>query len=491
MPQVAEQTAISDPETFRKLAIIKELQRRQREEKGSFYHPYAKQLAFHQCQKKYRLVHGGNRSGKTESLCMDFHWCASDSHPYRPVRPAPTHYVLCGDGMTEQVDRVLVQKFRQNVSRETLRGGDWSKAWSEKYHTLHYANGSTIHFMSYDQDIGKLSGVSLDGAGLDESCNASKRFWQEINARLIDRNGFAVFAVTPIYGMTWEYEFYARAGNNDPDVASFRLLTKDNIDNLSEDGIRALEEHIGEDEIQRRVRLEGDFLSIGGLIYPMLNSKTHRRTKKEVGWDDTWTKYVAIDPGVAKEHAVLWGAIGPGRHVHFYRELAVSGAIHPDLKARIRTASGLDRIEGFRIDGHWDWDNRTARSAADGEKYLNLEREFYIAPEMPVIKAPIDNSGRSFGIDKVRDALRPDAITGMPFITFEPELERTWEEMVNYQYLDPKDSAESRHNPRVRKVRDDFPDCVRIFITSDLQYTGGYVFLPKSAVEVDEYGVAW
>jgi len=489
MESVVGHSLIGNEEQIRSVLLVRELQRRMKEERASFYQPNIHQLAFHKATEKYRLVHGGNRGGKTECVCEETHWCASGKHPYKEVPPPPTHYVVCGDGMTEQVDRVLVQKFREIVPRETLKGGEWKSAWSDKYHTLTYANGSTIHFMSYDQDVGKLSGVSLDGAVLDESCNASENFWKELNARLIDRNGWAVFAVTPIYGLTWEYKFYERA-KTDPDVAVFRLPTRDNIANLSADGIAALESQIGDDENERRIRLEGDFLAIGGLIYPILDPRLHRKTGAEVGMNDSWSKYLAIDPGINKDHVVLWGAVGPGRHIHFYRELYVSGPIHPDLKAEIRTASGLDRMEGFRLDGHWDWDNRTARSAADQDKYLNIEKEFFIPPALPVIKAPVDIR-RWQGIDHVRTMLRPDPTTQKPLITFSPECERAWYEMTHYMCVPPGPGSENRHNPRIRKVDDDAPDCVRIFVTSDLQYTGGALFMPVSHVVVDEYGLAW
>ena len=92
----------------------------------------------------------------------------------------------------------------------------------------------------------------------------------------------------------------------------------------------------------------------------------------------------------------------------------------------------------------------------------------------------------------MRERLKVDPISQRPLITFEPELDRTWYEMTHYAQVNPKKVSPNRHNPRIRKVDDDFCDCVRIAITSNPQFSNflvGKMYQPQ--VYVDEYGMGF
>ena len=163
------------------------------------------------------------------------------------------------------------------------------------------------------------------------------------------------------------------------------------------------------------------------------------------------------------------------------------GEIGPLCDA-IRRESGVDGpISDFFIDGHWDWDNRVA-VGKDGEA-LNIEREF-IKHGIPVVKAPRDIRNW-IGIDQVRARLRPDPISEMPQITFDPECQQAWWEMTHYSQIRPGKNDPTRHNPRIRKVDDDFCDCVRIAVTCNPCYNGGWSPSLRSQVVFDEYGLGF
>jgi hypothetical protein len=304
----------------------------------------------------------------------------------------------------------------------------------------------------------------------------------------MDYHGEAIASLTPEDGdASWEIEWYEKAKNGDPDYQAFKFPTSLNKF-ISKEGIEQLIRDCGDDDVQIAIRLDGDFASIGGKIYPILKKETHQKTDDEVGMDHTWTRFIAIDPGVAKEHAVLWGAVGPGNHVHFYRELAQAGQIN-QLCDSIRRMSGTDGpIFNFFLDGHWDWDNRTAVSGTDGEP-LNIEKEF-IKNGLPVVKAPRDIRNW-LGIDHVRERLRPDPISHSPLLTFSPECQRTWYEMTHYSQVRPSAKDPTRYAPRIRKVDDDFADCVRIAVTSNPTFEGGGATYIRSEVVVGDYGLGF
>jgi hypothetical protein len=142
------------------------------------------------------------------------------------------------------------------------------------------------------------------------------------------------------------------------------------------------------------------------------------------------------------------------------------------------------------IDGHWDWDNYTGKDSKTGTKPLNLEQEF-IDAGLPVIKAPRDIKVE-LGLQHVKERLKIDSVAKMPCITFEPELQRTWYEMTHYQMVPPSKQDPTRHKPRIRKVDDDFPDCVRIMVTSNPRYAATSTFvMPEREVVVDKYGLGF
>lgn len=481
--------SLSPEEEFRRKAVLDELKRRKREESFESFSPHPYQIEFLKDNRKRTIVAGGNRSGKTNiAIYKAICWLLGQD-PLNigiPLKETPVYGRVCGSGMEEQVEKVLVEYFRKYIPRRHLRGGDWN--YSQRTHSLHCDNGSWVEFMSFDQDPEKGAGRDLDFAILDD-VGCSKRFMEQTRARLVDRNGHLIRTLCPEEGITWEYEWWERAGNGDPEYSRYKFRTLENTA-LSPEGVAQLISDIGDDETQYRIRLEGDFLEIGGIIYPQLKREFHVKHGVEVGFvleDHLWPTGIAIDPGVAKEHAVLWFAVGPGSHIHFYREYFVAGTIQ-DLCSDIKRLSGLDNLQFFFIDGHWDWDNRTAKSG-DGTESLNIEREF-VKNGIPVKKAPLDIRMWQ-GIDQVRARLKPQ-FNRIPLITFEPGLDRTWYELTHYSQVPPKKSDPTRHSPRIRKVDDDACDCVRIAVTSNPEFSGiANIAQFGSVVEFSEYGVGF
>ncbi len=167
-----------------------------------------------------------------------------------------------------------------------------------------------------------------------------------------------------------------------------------------------------------------------------------------------------------------------------------------DLCKQIRDESGTEQFAAFNFDPRWNWNNQTA-TMADGTTPLNLQESLRESMAMsgyesvPLMPARRDNS-KWIGIDQVTDFLRVDPLTQLPSMAFSTECEDLFDEMRRYSCVRSKDRDPTAHRPRIREIDDDGPDCVRIAVTSPLEWLGGYGG-PKveSSVEVDEWGFSW
>lgn len=493
-------TAVSQGLTDKQLRALMEERRTQQMERTEqywFVKPQDYQKAFMLSTVLRILIHGGNRSGKTMLAIFRLLKILSGEDPYSKAMnwKPPIRLRVCGAGMHEQVLKVLVQWFRDLTPRDWLEDGEFrfnTQTGIIRFSERGPCRGGFVEFMSYDQDPEKGSGRPLHGVVFDEAYKCGARFRNQCLSRLMDFNGFAWSLETPEEGdATWSVKWYEKARNGDSKYAVFCFPTRKNRF-ISAEAIEQLIEDCEGDEIQQRIRLDGEFISIGGLIYPILDAKTHVKNAHEFRVDSSWTKYLNIDPGLRKDHALVWSAVGPGKRCYFYRELYIGGTMEEMMKAAIKH-SNSERVAAVNFDPHWDWNNRTVKMK-DGTTPFNLKSSLREAmdsagySDTPLIEARRDNSAW-FGIDQVAAMLRPDELSGVPQIAFSPECQRLWDEMRRYKCVRPKDREPTRHRPQLFKVDDDGPDCVRIAVTSPMEWLGGHNRLAiDSHVVVDEWG---
>src|SRR5690242_13041120 len=153
------------------------------------YKPHEKQYQFHSAKKKKKLYIGGNRSGKTFGGVAEAIWRATCKHPYRPDLNAigPTRGRVVAVSFTEGVEKIMFPIYKRLLYPSILRGGSWETAYDKSLRTLFFTNGSTIEFMSYDQDLEKFAGTSRHWIHFDEE--PPKSIYIECMARLIDTDG--------------------------------------------------------------------------------------------------------------------------------------------------------------------------------------------------------------------------------------------------------------------------------------------------------------
>jgi len=278
------------------------------------YCPHFKQGIFHKSTKQKKLYIGGNRSGKTVGGVCEGIWRATCRHPFRPDlnEIGPNRGRVVAVDFTQGIEKIILPIYKQWCVPSQLRGGSWETAYDKNGRTLNFGNGSTIEFMSYDQDLDKFAGTSRHWIHLDEE--PPKSIFRECLARLIDTDGDYWITMTPVEGMTWIYDdlYEKNFGNEDGDVLVVEISSLENP-YLKENAIKTFMDSIDEDEATTRI--DGKFVQQGGRIWKnfdptiggphVLKEPVDRPAK----YFDGWLWLVMLDHGLNNPTAVLWMAI--------------------------------------------------------------------------------------------------------------------------------------------------------------------------------------
>jgi phage terminase large subunit-like protein len=282
------------------------------------YKPHPKQHLFHSNTKKKKVYIGGNRSGKTTAGVCEAIWRSTCTHPYRPDLNAlgPTDGRVIGVDFRQGVDKILIPQYKQWIYPSALRGGHWDKAFEKDAKTLNFQNGSTIEFMSYDQDLDKFAGTSRHWVHFDEEM--PQTIYIENMARLIDTDGDFWVTMTPVEGMTWIYDelFEPNAGKEDAEVLVIEINTLENP-YLSANAVQSFVGSVDNDDVATRIG--GAFVQQGGKIYKnfdftvggphVLPHKFSDRKPSELFPEREWVWVIGLDHGLNNPTAVLWMAV--------------------------------------------------------------------------------------------------------------------------------------------------------------------------------------
>lgn len=298
------------------------------------YKPHPKQLIFHKSTDWGRMYAGGNRSGKTYSAIIEDLWYATNTHPYKETPPPPVRGRVVGVDFTWGVGQILIPMFKMLAQPSTLLGGTWDTGYSKSERVLTFENGSTIEFMSYDQDVEKFSGTSRHFIHYDEE--PPKVVFDECQMRIIDTEGEFWISMTPDKGLTWIYDsiynnvlksvdkiVLEKAGPAHGQVVrspslGITIIEVDAEENpyLSELGRTRAMSMLDDDA--KIARKSGKFVEMSGLVYKSFDPAIHviPAFKPDFDWD--W--YSSTDHGWNNPTATLWHAVAPNGDVYTFSE---------------------------------------------------------------------------------------------------------------------------------------------------------------------------
>lgn len=258
-----------------------------------------------------------HNSGKSLSSVIEGIWISLGIHPYKKIKVPNRGRVVASDiqkGLGENIQNIYDKYCPKSEINAVKRypGGQISK--------IIYNNGSTVDFLSYEQDDKMFEGWVGDWATFDEPPPRNK--FVATMRGLMRYNGICWMALTPL-SEPWIYdEIYTQAGASpsQPDVFVFDIL-----DNkyLSKEQIEDFEKRLTPDE--KEARLHGRFKHLSGLIYKEIKPDTHIIDDFEIPND--WTRYCAMDYHPRTPCAVAWIAVDPKGRFYVYDELWIDKTI--------------------------------------------------------------------------------------------------------------------------------------------------------------------
>ncbi len=287
------------------------------------YAPYGDQLPFHQSTCFGRILSAGNRAGKTDAMVVEFIHVAMNMDPFkkRPEKwgDGPVQLRIIVVDISKGVEQIMLPKFKRWMTKSMYRGGSFDKAWDSKNLILHFSNGSTIDFLTYQMTLEKMGGVPRHMIGFDEE--PPQNIFNEAMMRLIDYDGVWIIAATPQHGMDWIYDLLVEPSQNgDLEwVEVFNLDSSQNPYLLAEDRDKF---YIGMAKEERAIREKGEFVARAGLVFPQFAKNLDKYVIERHDWigRKDVAFYTSVDSGWNNPTAWLWIAVYPDGRAHVFAE---------------------------------------------------------------------------------------------------------------------------------------------------------------------------
>ena len=426
-------------------------------------------ISFHKSPARIRAIFGGNRSSKTVTgVCEDV-WYACGTHPYKSI-PVPNYGRICCTDFTNGIEKVILPEFKRWCPKHLIEHYDVESR------TMYLTNGSTVEFMSYDQDVEKFESASRHWIHFDEE--PPQDIYKANRMRLMDTRGDMWFTMTPTKGLTWVYnEIYEQADIN-PNI---RIWLFDSLKNpyLEKEEVEEIIKGLDEQEVEARIH--GKFVQLSGLIYREYNPNIHYIPSFPI--PSHWVSVCAIDPHPRISTVVLYLAVCPPQQ--FIMECHKYNINIPDNMGGEDIYIVYDEI--YNMESLLIGDMCRLMKAKEGDHYIlyRLIDDSANTPN-PIVGNNIKEEFEKFGIrtllaDKdvanriwrVRERLQDNRL----FIqrscsNTEWELRHyAWDEYkIGKDYKDPKEKP--------RKKRDHAMDCLGYICVSNPKYEPPQLYRP-------------
>jgi len=308
------------------------------------YKPQPIQLSFHKSQARGKLAIGGNRSGKTVTGGAEMVMRMTGKHEWNKKFHPPVRCRAIGVDFDNGVNKIIMPEIARWMPSSELINGSWEDSYSKGDRTLTLANGSTLEFMSYDQDVDKFSGTSRHCVWFDEE--PPEEIFNENLARLIDVGGDYWVTMTPLIDMSWTLDRLYNPGmtGTNPDIEVFEMPTSENVYvNSAEIDILTM----GMSDDQRDARLTGHYMTYSGTIYSdAIQQKTDDLPGTYIDsiidsdvWEfyyNNWGHFGMLDHGLRAPTAFLLAAFDQEGRIVVYDEYYQPGRLVPENAREIK-----------------------------------------------------------------------------------------------------------------------------------------------------------
>lgn len=320
-----------------------------------YFRPNPMQLRACKSSAKTILFCGGNRSGKTTigavQLAMHLTKEYPDWYPKEKRFRGPMKAVVVASE-NAIIDRVLEPRINQHLPKEYRDKSHYKRVTGGYLSRLIGADGSTVDFLSNEQDDMAFESQDWDWYWGDEP--QKKRKFDAIMRGLLDRGGRTFLTFTPLIEPWMKEQLVDRADGKTIDA--FVVDTRDNkfdIDGnaiLLEENIAAQEAMWDEDTIETRIH--GKFFHLRGQVYTEF-SEAH-----QLEFEYEWPNPVicVLDPHDRQPHHVIWCIVDKEDNLYVHSELdractvdELARAIKAHEKSIYSVVNGKDQKMGYQI----------------------------------------------------------------------------------------------------------------------------------------------
>jgi len=283
----------------------------------ALYEPLGyEQGIFHKSLALFKWIFGGNRSSKTYTNMMDLAMLLMDCHPVHYC-PNGVHWA-CIEHWDQVRDILWEEKLRQFIPTDAIVPGGIEYGQHKIPKRVFFKNGHKLEFKSFNQGRGSFQGRGVDSIHCDEQCEHDfQGILNEMQARLLDRNGFLSWSMTPILSQP---ELEERIEDLPDTDEVFKINLNDN--RISRGGYipdKRIDDMIAQwPEETQATRIAGEFASFFGSVF-----KTYRRSLHVIQpfrIPKEWRRYRGIDFGFTNPFVCLWLAKDKDDNWYVYRE---------------------------------------------------------------------------------------------------------------------------------------------------------------------------
>jgi len=426
---------------------------------------------------------GGNQVGKTTANAIKSHIKITGEVPKElkniyPTTKLPTKWPVYGRvyGLSNDIiDEVIVPKFREWMPTSYMKDGIWEKSYSKQDKILRYYKNRSkfigqLKFMSCEKDVSKSQGASLGFAHFDEE--SPKDFYDEALPRFISsgKKGIDIeFFMTPTNGLTWVYNtIFQNSLKNKSEIECFKVPTITNPLADLETLTQMMEDANSYDE--KRMRVLGEFISLGGLIYSgetAINPRIHVIKPFELHH----RKYVVvrgIDPHLSKPTAGVELAIDRAGILYVvgtYKKNADTERVKEDLAKRV--IERKYRLAWTAFDRSLDYNIKALND-------LNVIQKLRMPPNAIPAMIPSEKFDGSIkaGIDTIKQYLKLDKYTKRPKLYFfdTPEVWDLIHEMQTLERNKSRNEAKVGQRDQINEGPKDLHAALRYIFQKPLEY---------------------
>lgn len=446
------------------------------------YKPMPIQKQFHDSKAKGKVFLGGNRAGKTVAGGTETVQYMLGEHPNQKAFPVKWRAV--GTNWEDGVKKIIMPEIAKWTPPSQLKHGSWEASYDVKGKTLTYENGSTLEFLTNEQEVQAHAGTSRHGVWFDEE--PDEDIFNENMLRLVDVGGVWYLTMTPLFEMSWTFErlYQNTADGKTTDIEVFHASTLDNTF-IDPTILEILTQGMSPEE--KEARKEGTYFNLSGGIYtgslsqavfidPIIDSPRWQM------YYDTWGHFGMLDHGYTNLTAFHLGCFDSEGNIKIYFEYTASKKLVRENAVEIIKA--LKKLGLYNKLEYIVCDPSTRNT--DPITRTSVHQEY---AEHGLFMIFGDNDVKK-GIDRVNAKLKDGSLqitTDNPNLIYELPQYR-WDKFVSSKIASRKNLKET---PIKRK--DHSLDAVRYGVmsrpqldTEFVQPVGNVLQMPLTASDIDE-----